>query len=74
MWGFVSSFTILSNWKFNKLYYSFFYNYSMFSATWTNTKDYRNQLNWFSIVHMITVDLFLICIDITGLVSIEWGN
>lgn len=23
---------------------------------------------------MITIDLFLICIDITGLVSIPWGN
>jgi hypothetical protein len=74
MWGFISAFTILSNWKFNKLYYSHFYNYAMFQATWTNTKDYRNMVNWYGIVHMITVDLFLICIAITGLITIEWGN
>ena len=32
------------------------------------------MMNWYSIVHMVTVDLFLICIAITGLITIEWGN
>jgi len=32
------------------------------------------MMNWYGIVHMITVDLFLICISITGLVQSEWGT
>lgn len=46
----------------------------MFTAKWSKAKAYRNLVNWYGIVTMITVDLFLICIDITGLVNIEWGN
>lgn len=46
----------------------------MFTAKWTKVKEYRNVVSWYSIVTMIVIDLFLICIDITGLISIEWGN
>jgi Na+/H+ antiporter NhaB len=32
------------------------------------------MMMWFCIAHFITIDLFLICIDISGLTMIEWGN
>jgi hypothetical protein len=70
----LSYFTITSFWKFNKMLYSRFYNYGMFTAYWNKAKEYRNLVNWYGIVTMITVDLFLICIDITGIMYIEWGN
>lgn len=69
-----STFTVFSFWKFNKILYSRFYNYGMFTAYWQKAKVYRNLVNWYNIVTMITVDFFLICIDITGLIYIEWGN
>ena len=69
-----STFTVTSFWKFNKILYSRFYNYGMFTAYWQHAKVYRNLINTYAIVTMICVDFVLICIDITGLLHIEWGN
>lgn len=70
----ISSLTFLLCFKLNKLYYSHFYMFDMFKARWTDHKFYRKMMTWYCIVWMITVDLFLICIDITGLFTLEWGN
>lgn len=70
----ISSMTLIFSYKFNKLYYSHFYMYGAFKAQWTDEKYYRKMQTWYSIVHMITVDLFLICIDVTGIINGEWGN
>ena len=61
-------------WKVNKILYSRFYNYGLFTAYWTKAKEYRNLINWYGLVTMIVVDLFLICIGITGLLHIPWNQ
>jgi hypothetical protein len=66
--------SLLISFKLNKLYYSHFYSFSVFKARWTDVKFYRKMMMWFCIAHFITIDLFLICIDISGLSVIEWGN
>lgn len=66
--------TFLPVFKMNKLYYSHFYGFSVFKARWTDVKFYRKMMMWFCIAHFITIDLFLICIDVTGLLHLEWGN
>lgn len=66
--------SLLSVFKLNKLYYSHFYSFSVFKARWSDVKFYRKMMMWFCIAHFITIDLFLICIDVTGLMHIEWGN
>ena len=66
--------SLFSTFKLNKLYYSHFYSFSVFKARWSDVKFYRKMMMWFCIAHFITIDLFLICIDISGLTMIEWGN
>lgn len=66
--------SILFFWKVNKILYSRFYNYGLFTAYWTKAKEYRNLINWYGLVTMIVVDLFLICIGITGLLHIPWNQ
>lgn len=63
-----------SSWKWNKLVYCNFYDYAMFRPAIKGVKTYRNRINWFGIVAMVTIDLLLICVGITGLLHIEWGN
>jgi len=65
----ISSITALVTFKFNKLYYSQFFGFGMFKASWTNTNDYRKYHTWFTIVHILVVDLALIIIGISGLVG-----
>lgn len=67
-------FSILFFWKVNKCLYSRFYNYGLFTAYWSKAKEYRNLINWYGLVTMIVVDLFLICIGITGLLHIPWNQ
>lgn len=66
--------SLLSVFKLNKLYYSHFYSFSVFKARWTDVKFYRKLMMWFCVAHFVTIDLFLICIDVAGLTNIEWGN
>lgn len=67
-------FSLFSSWKFNKLLYSRFFSYGLFTAKWSRAKEYATVLRWYLIVTMIFVDMFLICIDVSGLSSIEGGN
>jgi hypothetical protein len=64
-------FTATLGFKFNKLYYSFFYDLSPFKAHFSRAKYYRKFLTWYQIVWLICIDLCLICIDITGLTKVE---
>lgn len=57
--------------KFNKAYYSFFYDLDPFKCHFTQSKYYRKMMTWFQISHLIFIDLLLICIDITGLTKVE---
>jgi hypothetical protein len=66
--------TAAVNFKFNKAYYSFFYDMKMFQSQFTQAKYYRKMMTWFQIAFIICIDLSLICIDITGLTKIESGN
>lgn len=66
----ISTLTCLVTFKFNKMFYSHFYSFGMFKATWTNEKQYRKALTWFTMVHMIVIDLVLIVIGIAGLSGI----
>lgn len=66
--------SLLSDFKINKLYYSQFYSFGVFKAKWSDVKFYRKMMMWFSIAHFITIDLLLICIDISGLTMILWEN
>jgi hypothetical protein len=67
----IFSLTAIINFKFNKLYYSFFYNLNMFQCKFTQAKYYRKMHTWFQIAYLIFIDLLLICIDITGLTKVE---
>ena len=62
------------NYKFNKMFYSFFYDMRQFQAFFSRAKYYRKLQTWYSIVYLICIDLTLICIDITALTQIEQGN
>lgn len=62
------------SWKINKLYYSRLYSQSVYTAYWTRAKDYRNFVYYYTLVNMVFVDLFLVCIGIPGLIEIHWGN
>jgi hypothetical protein len=67
-------FTAGFNWKFSKLYYSFFYDLKHFQAYWTRAKYYRKLQTGYQIAYLIAVDLALVCINITALTQIEQGN
>lgn len=62
-------FTLTSaiNFKFNKLFYSFFYDLKMFQSHFSRAKYYRKMQTWYQIVYLICVDLALICINVTAL-------
>lgn len=62
------------NWKFTKMYYSFFYGMKQFEAYWSRAKYFRKLQTGYQIAYLILVDLFLICINITALTQIEPGN
>lgn len=66
--------TAAVNFKFNKAYYSFFYNMPKFQCLFTQAKHYRKMMTWYQISYLICIDLSLICIDVTGLTKIEPGN
>jgi hypothetical protein len=55
------------NWKFNKMFYSFFYDLKTFQCYFSRAKFYRKMHTWFAIVYLICIDLALICINITAL-------
>lgn len=57
--------------KFNKLFYSHFYDLNMFQAHFSQAKYYRKMMTWYQIIYLICIDLTLICIDITGLIKVE---
>jgi hypothetical protein len=59
---------------FNKLLYSRFYCRDMFEARFEFAKVYRKSTMIFCIIYIIGVDLLMVCIDITGLTQIGWGN
>lgn len=61
-------------WKCNKVFYSHFYDLNMFQVPLSRAKFYRKMVTIFQIVHMIVIDLFLICLDITALTQIEPWN
>jgi len=46
----------------------------MYTAYWTKAKKYRNLVHWYGILTLVLVDLLLVCIDIPGIIQIEWGN
>lgn len=69
----VYALTVTMNFKFNKMFYSFFYDLKMFQANITNAKYYRKMMTWYQIIYLICIDLCLICIDITCLTKIEGG-
>lgn len=62
------------SWKINKFFYSRLYNLGMYTAYWTRSKDYRNFIYYYTLINMVFVDLFLICIAVPGLIEIDWGN
>jgi len=62
------------NWKYNKVFYSFFYDHKTFQSYFTRAKYYRKLHTWYQIVYLICIDLALICINITALTQIEKGN
>lgn len=62
------------NYKFNKIFYSFLFDFKVFQAPFSRVKVYRKLLTLFTIVYAICVDLALVCIDITALTQIERGN
>lgn len=66
--------TACVNFKFNKLFYSNFYDLKVFQAPFSQEKYYRKMHTWYAIIYLISVDLALICIDITALTQIEQGN
>lgn len=68
----ISSLTFLVSFKYNKMYYSHFYSFGMFKARWSKTNNYRKIHTWYSMVHMLLVDLMLIVIGIAGLLSIDF--
>jgi len=55
--------------KYNKLYYSRLYSFDMFKARWSQGKYYRKMMTWYCIVHIVTVDMLLLCIAAAGLVQ-----
>lgn len=63
--------TATLSFKFNKLFYSFFYDLTTFQAHFTQSKYYRKMMTWYQIIYLICIDLTLICIDITGLTKVE---
>lgn len=67
-------FAVMLNWKFNKLFYSFFYDLKTFQAYFTRAKYFRKLQTWYAIVYLICIDLALVCITITALTQIEQGN
>lgn len=58
----------------NKSFYSHFYDLRPFQAPFSRAKTYRKKLIMFEIVHLICVDLLLVCINVTALTQIEPGN
>lgn len=66
--------SLISVFKLNKIFYSHFYSFSVFKARWSDVKFYRKMMMWFCVAHFITVDLFTICIDITAIINMDWGN
>lgn len=62
------------NYKFNKMFYSMFFDLKVFQAYFSRAKYYRKLLTWYSIVYLVCIDLALICIDVTALTQIEQGN
>lgn len=70
----IFSLTAGMSFKFNKAYYSFFYDLKVFQAQFTQAKYYRKMMTWYQIIYLICIDLALICIDVTGLTKIESGN
>lgn len=71
MFCLISTFTALVSFKYNKLYYSHFYSFKMFKASWTNESKYRKNLTAFTIVHMLIMDLGLIVIGVAGIKSLR---
>ena len=59
--------------KYNKLYYSRLYSFDMFKARWSQGKYYRKMMTWYCIVHIVTIDMLLLCITAAGLVQ-WWLN
>jgi L-lactate permease len=66
--------TTTMNYKFNKAFYTFFYDLKMFQVRFTNTSYYRKMLTTYHIISVICIDLALICVDITCLTMIEDNN
>lgn len=66
--------TATINFKFNKMFYSFFYDLKIAQSHFSRAKYYRKMQTWYQIVYLICVDLALICINITALTQIEQGN
>jgi hypothetical protein len=67
----LSSLTFLVTFKYNKMFYSHFYSFSMFKASWSDEPQYRKTHMWFTIVHMMFIDLGLIVIGVAGIISLQ---
>lgn len=66
--------TATVNFKFNKCFYAFFYDFREYQSLFSRSKYYRKMMTWYQIIYLICIDLALICIDVTGLTKIESGN
>ena len=66
--------TATISFKFNKCFYSYFYQIKAFRSHFSEAKYYRKMQTWYMIAYIICVDLALICIDITGLFVVVPGN
>jgi hypothetical protein len=66
--------TATVSFKFNKAFYSFFYDSAQCQALFSRSKYYRKILTWFTIIWIILVDLVLISIDVTGLTKVTADN
>ena len=71
-WVFAATAAI--SFKFNKCFYSYFYQMSAFRSHFSEAKYYRKMHTWYMIAYIICIDLALICIDITGLFIIVPDN
>jgi competence protein ComGC len=72
MFCIISTLTALVSFKYNKIFYSYFYSFKMFRASWTEEQKYRKNMTWFTIVHMLIVDLGLIIIGVAGVLSLRF--